>query len=76
MELIFIIAVVILIIWLITSSRSNSNKAKPRVLDNPSSDIKGTYSTPASKPSISALSNDAISPIKSIKIDKASVSIE
>ena len=74
MEFIFIIAVVILIIWLITSSRSNSNKAKPRVLDNPSSDIKGTYSTPASKPSVSALSNGAISPIKSIKIDKASVS--
>lgn len=76
MEFIFIIAVVILIIWLITSSRSNSNKAKPRVLDNPSSDIKGTHDTSASKSSISALSNDAISPIKSIKIDKASVSVE
>ncbi|MBB1455704.1 TerB N-terminal domain-containing protein [Pseudoalteromonas sp. SG43-5] len=76
MEFIFIIAVVILIIWLITSSRSNSNKAKPRVLDNPSSDIKGTHNTSASKSSISALSNDAISPIKSIKIDKASVSVE
>jgi hypothetical protein len=32
MEFIFIIAVVILIIWLITSPRSNSNKKKPKVL--------------------------------------------
>ncbi|MGB1293134.1 MAG: TerB N-terminal domain-containing protein [Pseudoalteromonas sp.] len=76
MEFIFIIAVAILIIWLITSPRSNSNKAKSGSLGNPSSDIKGTHDTSASKSSISALSNDAISPIKSIKVDKASVSIE
>lgn len=76
MEFIFIIAVVILIIWLITSPRSNSNKAKSGSLGNPSPNIKDTLDKSASKSSISDLPNDESSPIKSIKINNASVSVE
>ena len=76
MEFIFIIAVVILIIWLITSPRSNSNKAKSGSLGNPSPNIKDTLDKSASKSSISDLQNDESSPIKSIKINNASVSVE
>tara|TARA_B110000211_G_scaffold47285_1_gene50913 strand:- start:14542 stop:16974 length:2433 start_codon:yes stop_codon:yes gene_type:complete len=76
MEFIFIIAVVILIIWLITSPRSNSNKAKSGSLGNPSPNIKDTLDKSASKSSISDLPNDESSPIKSIKINNASVSFE
>ena len=73
MEFIFVITVVILIIWLSTSSRSNSNKKKPKVINNPRQSIKETPDSPAS---ISDLPNDESSPIKSIKINNASVSVE
>ncbi|TMP55240.1 TerB N-terminal domain-containing protein [Pseudoalteromonas sp. S1612] len=76
MEFIFIIAVVILIIWLITSPRSNSNKKKPKVLDNPRQSIKETPDTPASKVSLSRPSSDVTSSINPIKTNKASVSVE
>lgn len=76
MEFIFIIAVVILIIWLITSPRSNSNKKKPKVLDNPRQSIKETPDTPASKVSLSRPSNDVTSSINPIKTNRASVSVE
>jgi hypothetical protein len=76
MEFIFIIAVVILIIWLITSPRSNSNKKKPKVLDNPRQSIKETPDTPASNASLSRPSSDVTSSINPIKTNKASVSVE
>ena len=76
MDFIFIIAVVILIIWLITSPRSNSKKKKPKVLDNPRQSIKETPDTPASKVSLSRPSSDVTSSINPIKTNKASVSVE
>ena len=76
MEFVFIIAVVILIIWLITSSRLDSKKTKPRVLSNPSQNIKATRDATASKPSLSRPPGDVTSSIDPIKTKKASVSAE
>lgn len=76
MEFVFIIAVGILIIWLITSSRSDSKKTKPKVPGNTSKSVKENHGSPASKSTLSVLSNDSSISKNPIETKKVSVSAE